>query len=469
MANDPKASWRDLVGEGRLSSLALVCLGIWLMAADSLVTATIMPSVGAELDGYAWFGWATSGFLVGVVVAGASAGWLSGRVGLRGAMFASGLLLAAGCVLSALSGTIAGFLIGRVVQGIASGWVMGLCYVTIGVVFPERHLPRVFALATSVWGIATFIGLLIGGVMADAGAWRGVFWLFAAQAVLFSAAALHLIKAVDRDPDAGRVPTRQLLLLTLGISAMAAAGVVAGRAPAVALLLVGVVLLAQTLRVDRRAPPRMLPLDTANPGTVLGAAYATYFTMSAAAVGFAVYAPAMLQFTAGLSALEAGYLVAVEAAAWTATALLVSGAGEPWRGRFIVIGSAATAIGVAALPTLMATAHIWPIAAAGALLGGGFGLCSSFISRHVMVTLSADERALGSGAIGAVRNAGGAVGAAIAGIAANFAGFSGGLTTANTELSALLIFGIGIPFAIAGLLAAIRLVRLSRPILNPVR
>ena len=32
---------------------ALICLGVWLNAADSLVTATIMPSVGADLGGYA--------------------------------------------------------------------------------------------------------------------------------------------------------------------------------------------------------------------------------------------------------------------------------------------------------------------------------------------------------------------------------------------------------------------------------
>ena len=55
-----------------------------MVAADSLVTATIMPSVGAALAGYAWFGWAASGFMTGLVVAGASAGWLAERIGLRG-------------------------------------------------------------------------------------------------------------------------------------------------------------------------------------------------------------------------------------------------------------------------------------------------------------------------------------------------------------------------------------------------
>ena len=44
--------WRDLLA-GRWQAFALIMLGMWLMAADSLVTATIMPSVGAGQIGRA--------------------------------------------------------------------------------------------------------------------------------------------------------------------------------------------------------------------------------------------------------------------------------------------------------------------------------------------------------------------------------------------------------------------------------
>ena len=64
-------TWADLLADGRLPRFALICLGVWLNAADSLVTATIMPSVGRELGGYAYFSWATAGYLVGAILAGA--------------------------------------------------------------------------------------------------------------------------------------------------------------------------------------------------------------------------------------------------------------------------------------------------------------------------------------------------------------------------------------------------------------
>ena len=65
-------SWADVLGEGRLPRFVLICLAVWLNAADSLIAATIMPSVGRSLGGYAYFGWATAGYLMGSVLAAAS-------------------------------------------------------------------------------------------------------------------------------------------------------------------------------------------------------------------------------------------------------------------------------------------------------------------------------------------------------------------------------------------------------------
>lgn len=67
-------SWSALLTGGNAPRFAMVLLGVWLTAVGSLVTSTIMPTVGADLGGYALFGWAVAGFFVGVVLASASAG-----------------------------------------------------------------------------------------------------------------------------------------------------------------------------------------------------------------------------------------------------------------------------------------------------------------------------------------------------------------------------------------------------------
>jgi hypothetical protein len=453
--------WADLIAEGRAPVLALVVLGCWVMAADSLVTATIMPSVGASLDGYAWFGWAASGFLTGLVIAGASAGWLAERIGLRAAMMLAGAGFALGCTLSAMAPNIFLFLAGRVLQGCAAGWLLGLIYVALAILFPGRLLPRVFAILTSIWGIATFAGPLLGGLFADAGAWRGVFWLFAGQALLFTAASFVLIPAQAARDARGALPIVPLVLLAVGIGAIATAGVVGGAAAPALLAAAGIGLLAAALAADRRSRHGLLPRRAADPAFPLGAAWLTYFCTTAAGIAFALYAPALLQHRAGLSALEAGYVVAVEALAWTAASLSVAGAGEAWRARLIVIGPASILAGVTGITLLTPAAGLAAVAAAGALLGAGFGLSYSFISQRVIGAFGDAARARGASAIGAVRNAGGALGAALAGIAANAAGFGAGLSDANLTAVAWGAFGSGIPFALVGLLCAIRLARAS--------
>ena len=451
--------WRDLLA-GRWQAFALIMLGMWLMAADSLVTATIMPSVGAGLGGFAWFGWATSGYLIGLVVAGACAGRLSDRFGLRGVMAAAGVLLAAGCWMRAVAGSMPAVVAGRVVQGIAGGWVSGFAYVMISLVFPERHLPRVFAAATSVWGIATLLGPLVGGVFADAGNWRGVFVMFAVQAVLFAGAALVLVPRAAPPEAPARVPVRPLLLLTLAVLLMSSAALAAQALPALALLAAGMVLLWAAVIIDRREPAGLLPRDGSRPRTALGAAYAAFFTATAAATGFSVYGPAILLVTNGLSALEAGYVIAVEALAWTGVALLVARASGERAQQLIIGGIAMIAVAVALLAVVMASGQLVLVLVAGALLGGGFGMSYAFISRDIMVSLSDAERATGSGAINAVRNAGGAAGAAMAAVAANLTGFASGPSAANVGGAGFWIFASALPLALLALGFAVRLVRL---------
>ena len=140
---------------------ALICLGVWLNAADSLVTATIMPSVGADLGGLAYFSWAVAGFLVGAILAGASAGRLSEIFGLRPATVAAGLLTAVGCALSAAGPNIEVFLLGRLLQGLGTGWISGFSMVAIALLFPERTLGLVFAAVSGVLIVFTVAMMIL--------------------------------------------------------------------------------------------------------------------------------------------------------------------------------------------------------------------------------------------------------------------------------------------------------------------
>jgi MFS family permease len=462
------AAWKDLWRGGLFAQFSLLVLGVWLNAADTLVTVTVMPSVAKQIGGYAYFGWATAVFLLGAITAGASAGVAARRLGLRSAMVWAGMLYSVGCGLDALSPHIGPFLIGRLVQGIGAGWIIGLVFVAVGAVFPERLWARVFAAITGVWGVATLFGPMVGGAFAGAGpgAWRGAFWLFAGQGAVFCLAAGRLLPPKVPDGEIHPLPWRQLLVLAAGVLAIASAGLAKGPIPALVLTLTGLALLILMIRMDANAPAAMLPRQTRNLGSAAGAGYLTIFLLQAGTIGWSVYGAVFVQAIYGANPLVSGYVVSCEALGWTLAGLPVTGLGSRWHGLFIRLGAGCVVLGVIAIAVATGKAPLWAVAAASALIGIGFGLAWSFLSRRILASLPDEERSQGSSAIPTVQMIGSAAGAAGAGALADVLGLAAGVDRAGALRAAPFLFLAFLPLAVGGWFTAHRLARLA-PLIDP--
>jgi len=450
-----RLDWDDLLAEGRAARLALICLGVWLNAADSLVTSTIMPTVGRDLGGYALFSWATAAYMVGGILSAATAGMLSARTGLRNAMVAAGLITAAGCAVSALAPDMATLVAGRAVQGLGSGWIVGACYVAIGAIFPERHLVRTFALMSSIWGVATVLGPLVGGLFAEGGHWRGLFWAFGAQAMLFVLAALGLLETGGTSVGR-RAPLRQVALVLGGVGLIACADLASGALLAALLCALSVAVFAASVRLPTRPGDGLFPRDAGHPGGVVGAGYLANFALMAAAMGFSVYGPALLQKLHGLSPLVAGYAVGFESVGWTAAALAVSGLPLRWHGPIIRLGALCVVGALAVMALVTRFGPVAAIVAAAGVLGAGLGLTFGFIGRRVIAAARNGERELTSAGINSVRLVGSAAGACLAGILANLAGWSTGVTLKTANATSVWLFALAVPVALVGAWAAWR-------------
>ena len=451
------AGWRALVTDGRLPRFALICVGMWLTAADTLMTATIMPSVAADIGGYAWFGWAVAIFLLGSILAGATSGRLSTRIGLRPAMAMAGGVYAFGCLISALAPTILVFLVGRLAQGIGGGWVVGLCYVAVSRLFPQPLWPRVISAISGVWGVATLLSPLIGGLFAQAGLWRDAFWFFAVQGFLFIVAALVLISrhASPSEDSEGPAPVLQLVPLSLGVIAIAAAGLVASAAEAAGLGAAGLVLVGLFLWMDLHAATALLPRAAADPRGAIGAGLLMIASLSAATASFTVYGPAIMQALFGASPVVAGYMLGGEALAWTLVALAFAGAGDPRLK--IRLGAVMVALGVAGFAVIMPRGPLLAIGACALVMGGGFGLSWAFIAGRIVANAPPAEEALASSSIPTTNMIGTAVGAAASGAIANLIGFGRGIDPARAAVGGFWLFAAFTPLAVVGCVAAWRL------------
>ena len=461
-ASTQTLGWGDLFAEGRGARLALICLGVWLNAADSLVTSTIMPTVGRDLGGYAYFSWATAAYMVGAILSGATAARLSAQIGLRRAMVAAGLVTAVGCAVSALAPDMIALVAGRGVQGVGAGWIVGACYAAIGAMFPQRHLARTFGLMSSVWGVATVLGPLVGAAFAEGSHWRALFWAFGGQCILFVAAAIWLLPE-DAPPASQRTPWAQLALVLVGVGLLGAADLTSSFVLAGLLCVASIAIFIAAVRI-RAGAGALFPAAAGDVASVIGAAYLSYFALTAAAMCFSVYAPALLQRLFGVSPLVAGYAAGLESVGWTVAALAVAGLGERWHGPIIRLGALCVVGSLAMLAFVMRAGPLEAILIAATVLGAGFGFTSGFTGRRVIASAADDaERELASAGINSIRQIGNAAGACLAGIIANLLGLSAGVSLPAAQASAVWLFALSVPVALLGALGAWRVAGMRVP------
>jgi len=450
-------TWGELLKADRLARLALVCLGIWLNAADALVTATAMPSIVRDIGGYAYFAWPVATYLLGAIIGGASAGRLSERGGLRWALSLSAGIYLGGCIVSALAPSIALFLTGRALQGIGAGLIVGACYVAMGILFPKELWRRVLGAISGVWGVATLLGPLLGGLFAEHGNWRLLFWMFAAQALVFALAAWKLVPPDAVETGKARVPVRTLAILGFGIVGYMIAGVAGALAISSIAVLCGTVLFVIALRADAASPVRLFPRQVADIGGEAGRGYVALFAFCASAVGFGVYGAAILQTLYGLSPLVAGYVIGAEAMGWTVAALIVGEFPQTWDKACIRSGATLILLGVSSLAYTFNSGSLLLVLVSATVLGAGFGASWAYVTRAVLEHLPETERAVGSSAIPAVQMVGNAIGSAGAGMIANALGLASGINRVDAAAISFWLFAAAAPVALFGWVCAWRL------------
>jgi MFS family permease len=438
--------------------VTVLCLGVWLHAADSLLAATVMPSAVAEIGGLAFIYWAIALYQLGSIVAGAVTATLAIRLGLRTAMAAAALIYAIGCAASALAPDIGTMLLGRLLQGVGGGWMLALSHLGITQLFPASAWPQLLALVSGVWGISALVGPLIGGVFATAGHWRGAFWAFGAQAVVLAAAAPAMAAPSSmRATAAARLPWLRVLVLSAGVLAILGGGVQAEIGRALALAVLGLALLAVALRLDATAEDRLLPPRPLDLRRRWGTGYVLVLSLSAATVSLTVYGPFLMETLFDATPLVAGFMIAIESVSWTIAAIAFAGAAPRLEPILIRSGAVAITAGIAGFAVVMPDGPVAALVPWAVLQGAGFGMCWAFVMRRIVESVPPAERERAASAMPTLQILGYAVGAAVSGIVANALGLATEPTLPEVARAAFWIFAAFLPLAALGVTSAWRL------------
>src|SRR5580700_6916446 len=101
-----EAGWRALPAPRLVLTLSVLLDGVLLHSMNVLVTATLLPSIVAELGGANLMSWPTTAFVASSIIAASGTSLVSGRFGNRRAFSAGALVYAAGAGLCAAAPSI---------------------------------------------------------------------------------------------------------------------------------------------------------------------------------------------------------------------------------------------------------------------------------------------------------------------------------------------------------------------------
>ncbi|WP_367718035.1 MFS transporter [Nitratireductor sp. GISD-1A_MAKvit] len=446
------AGWAAILKTGQLGQFALLCLGIWLHAADTLLVATAMPAAVAEIGGDRLVSWTLSLYLLGSIISAAAAALAATAVGLRRAFVIAALIYTAGCAISALAPNMPVMLLGRFGQGVGGGLLVALTYVAIQRLFPKDMWPRLIALMSAIWGASAFCGPMIGGFFADLDLWRWGFWTFAIQALLLALLVpVFLRPTKEAVATEQRFPAWRLALLSLAVLCVAMAGIHVTPGISLPLVAAGAGLFFLFLKRDcSRLSGKMFPTRAFDIHTLVGAGFIANLSLGTAAMSLTVYGPFFLQRIHGLSALGAGYVIAAEAIAWSTSAIVFAGVGETGERVVMKAGALLIVLAVALLGPVMAGGPVWAVVVLSFAQGAGFGMVWGFLMRRVVAAAPEAERDSASSAMPTTQQIAFALGAALAGIVANMAGFAESGATETMKPVAIWVFVSFVPIAALG-------------------
>lgn len=464
-SSTPATDWPSLWRTGVLPRFCFVAVGITFHAGAENMISTIMPSMVREIGGIEMAGWSFAIYEIGSIVAGAATGRLATYWTVRTNMVIAALIFALGATVTGLAPTMPVALGGRLVSGFGGGALIALSMVAIQRYFPSAIWPQLMAILSVVWGVTAFGGPLMGGLAVEYLDWRSGFLIFAGLAVTYGLACLVVLRQ-EAPPErggspAGRFPFAALLVLAIGISVIAAAGLEHRFGVAATLVAAGIAgILAFFLMDSRNRSARLFPSRAFDPRTVVGSGMLMVGTLAVSTVSFLFYGPLLLAALHDLSPVRTGLLIAGESVAWSVMSILIANAPRHREALIIRAGALMIVTGLAGFAWAIPAGSIPGILFFAMLQGGGFGIAWPFANRAVVEAARPDEKEIAAAAFSTLQRMGYAIGGAFAGIIANANGFAEGFTRDTAATAAVPLYLTFVPLALIGVICAFRLARL---------
>jgi EmrB/QacA subfamily drug resistance transporter len=384
-ATNPARSAAEPAPAGRRVIVTIAAmLGMFLAAMDSTAVGTAMPTVVAAFGGFALYSWVFAAYQIAFVVTTPIFGRLADLHG-RKRIYLIGILWFIGAsALCGLSRSMGELVFFRLLQGIGGGAVLPIALTIIADLFPLEQRLRIQGLFSGVWGLAAIVGPLIGGALADHGAWRWIFFVNI-PAGLIATLILTLAFRESRTTPAGgaRIDYAGIGLLS-GASIVLLLLMFWGghefawlSAPSFALAALCAALLLLFVHVETHNDDPFLPFSLFN-NRMISVACVGGFLIGVSIFGTTAYVPLFVQGVIGKSATTAGEALMPYMVMWTVSSIVGGRVALRWGYRPVTVtGMSLLSAGALLLTRLDARATAAEVFVDMVVLGSGMGLTAT--------------------------------------------------------------------------------------------
>ncbi|MDB4949239.1 MAG: transporter [Gemmatimonadetes bacterium] len=401
--------------------LVAMVLAAFMGAIEGTIIATGMPSIAAEIGGFSLYSWVFSSFLLMQAVAIPIFGKLSDLMGRKPAFIAGVVVFLAGSIACGFATSMGMLVAFRFVQGMGAGAVQPITTTLAGDLYSLEERGRVQGYLSSVWGVSSIAGPLVGGLIVHSVGWQWIFWMnvpFGIAAIVLVARYLHEpVRHGERSIDYAGAG---LLLAAVGPLMLALTqGSVWGWPIAAGLLAVSAVAFALFVRQERRAPDPLMHMELWADPLIRNANVAT-LALGIMMIGIITFLPTFVQGVLGRSALVAGFTLSVMTVGWPLSAFaaghLIVSLGVR---RIVRVGGVTALVGTVAIAALSARGPVG--AGVGSfVLGVGLGLLSTTFVVAIQTSVPWHQRGVATASNMLMRILGNALGAALFGGVLNF-------------------------------------------------
>ncbi|MEV7604041.1 MFS transporter [Paenarthrobacter sp. NPDC089322] len=423
--------------------LVALMLSTGLVAIDSTIVATAVPSIVEDIGGFSSFPWLFSAYLLAQAVSVPVYAKLSDVLGRKPIILSGIGLFLLGSILCGVAWSMPALIAFRVLQGLGAGAVQPVSITIAGDIYTLTERAKVQGYLASVWAISSVVGPTLGGVFASLGIWR---WIFLINIPLCLLAGWMLIRTFHEEvkKTKHRVDYVGALFLTASLSLLILGALEGGHAWAwdsgisIAVFSLGAVLLGVFLLVERKAAEPVLPPWVVS-RRLLATTAMISFGVGAVMLGLTSYVPTFLEGALATSPVLAGLALAALTIGWPISA---SQAGRFYLRigfrRTALIGIFITVIGSAILALTASTPNVLLVAAACFIVGLGLGLVATPTLIAAQSSVEWNERGVVTGTNLFARSIGSAIGVAVFGAVANaiYANSPGGGPDPQSTVSA---------------------------------